>query len=460
MMAKRKIDKLMANQRSGRKAFLVVGLIVGLLAAGAALAWRGAGKGPANKPSEQSGAVAAQSLTPGSPAKEYVYAGSRLIATEEPSSGGAAPPAPTGLTATPGNAQVSLTWNSVAGASTYTVKRSTTSGGGYAVIATGLTSPSYTNTTGLINGTTYYFVVSAVNSFGEGPNSNEAAATPNATPSPPPAPTGLTATAGNAQVALSWNAAAGASSYTVKRATVSGGPYANLASGLTQTAYTDTNVVNGTTYYYVVSASNVAGEGPNSAQASATPNAGQSPPAAPTNLTATAGNAQVGLAWTAAAGATSYNVKRSTTSGGPYTTVATGLTATGYSDGSLINGTTYYYVVSASNAGGESANSNQASATPSGGGSGVPNAPTNLRVSGFNSLAVGLNWDHDGQNLTGFVLERKAGAGSFTPLTTLAATARGYKDSAVTHGTTYQYRIKATNGSLTSGYSNIVTVTP
>ncbi|WP_254450282.1 cellulose binding domain-containing protein [Cohnella herbarum] len=90
----------------------------------------------------------------------------------------------------------------------------------------------------------------------------------------------------------------------------------------------------------------------------------QQPPSAPTGVTATAGNAQVALSWTASSGATSYTVKRAATSGGPYTNVATGLTATSYSNTGLTNGTTYYYVVSAVNSVGESANSAQASATP------------------------------------------------------------------------------------------------
>ncbi len=93
-------------------------------------------------------------------------------------------------------------------------------------------------------------------------------------------------------------------------------------------------------------------------------------PAAPATLTAAAGNASVSLSWAASSGATSYTVKRATTSGGPYTSIATGITATSYTNTGLNNGTTYYYVVSASNAAGESTNSPQASATPTSGNGG------------------------------------------------------------------------------------------
>jgi len=84
-------------------------------------------------------------------------------------------------------------------------------------------------------------------------------------------PTGLTAGAGDTQLPLHWNAANFASTYTLKRATVSGGPYTPIASGLTTTTFTDTGLTNGTTYYYVVSSSNAQGESANSAEVAATP---------------------------------------------------------------------------------------------------------------------------------------------------------------------------------------------
>lgn len=172
-------------------------------------------------------------------------------------------------------------------------------------------------------------------------------------PLPPLAPVALTGTATNAQVQLAWSASANATSYHVKRAPA-GGAYAFLAN-VTATNYTDTALSNGVAYYYVVSALNLAGESPDSTQVGV--------PAqfiTPSGLTATPISAtQVQLVWNTFTNATSYNVKRSPTSGGPYTTVATGLTMTNYTD-SAAAGMRYFYVVSALLNGNETPDSTEA----------------------------------------------------------------------------------------------------
>jgi autotransporter-associated beta strand protein len=177
-----------------------------------------------------------------------------------------APLPPTSLTATPGDTQITLTWPTVAAATSYAVDRSGTSGGPYSLIGTSA-GPSYTDS-GLTNGTPYYYVVASVNSTtGTGVNSTEATATPNA--AVPVAPANLVATATNGGIALAWNVSSGASSYELLRSTANGGPYANIAAGLTATTATDTNVLAGLTYYYVVTTANASGTGAYSNQASA-----------------------------------------------------------------------------------------------------------------------------------------------------------------------------------------------
>jgi fibronectin type 3 domain-containing protein len=125
--------------------------------------------------------------------------------------------------------------------------------------------------------------------------------------SPPPVPTGLTATAGNAQVALTWNASSGATAYDVKRSTVSGSGYATITSP-TGTSYTNTGLTNGTTYYYVVAAKNASGSSANSTQASATPTATVVPQAQIPAGTATV-DGTVEAGWSAA---TAYTLTKTT----------------------------------------------------------------------------------------------------------------------------------------------------
>jgi hypothetical protein len=165
-------------------------------------------------------------------------------------------------------------------------------------------------------------------------------------PPPPPQAPSLYASAGYGVVNLAWTSVNTATNYNVKRSITSGGEATIFST--TGTNYTDTNVMDGTTYYYEVSAVNTTGEGLNSAEVSALPL--YSP--APTNLTVTATNfGSVSLAWAPSAGATSYNIKRATSSGKEITIASTASLT--YTDTDVNSGTTYYYVVSAVNPGGE-----------------------------------------------------------------------------------------------------------
>lgn len=173
--------------------------------------------------------------------------------------------------------------------------------------------------------------------------------------SAPAAPAWLNAVVTNWNVGLNWPVASGATSYNVKRGTIFGGPYIVIGN-VVGTNYTDAAVANGTDYYYVVSALNAAGEGTNSVQASVSAQI-----FTPSGLSATPiSSNQVSLTWNTFTDATSYNIKSSPTSGGPYTTIASGVSTPNYTDNVAV-GMKYYYVVSAVSGDAETPNSAEAS---------------------------------------------------------------------------------------------------
>ena len=175
------------------------------------------------------------------------------------------PAAPTSLVASGGDNHILLTWNAVSGATTYNVKRSLTTGTGFTTLASNVAVTNYDDTTA-VNGTQYFYKVSGVNGRGEGADSSEASATP-AVPSAAPGPVSIAV--GDTKVILTWPAVGGATSYNVKRGTTSG-TYTVTTNTVVPT-FTDSTVVNGTTYYYVVTALSPA-ESSNSTEVSGTPN--------------------------------------------------------------------------------------------------------------------------------------------------------------------------------------------
>lgn len=362
------------------------------------------------------------------------------------------PEVPTGLASSAGDTIVTLTWTVQAGAAGYNVYRSTTSGTpGLKLNPNALTGSSYADSA-VQNGTTYYYSVTATNTAGESGATNQISATPQM--SIAGAPTGLSAAAGNAQVVVSWTLASGATGYNVYRSNSSGtqGSKLNLIA-ITGSSYTDSTAVNGTTYYYNVTALNAAGESGLSSQTSATP---QVPVAgAPVGLSASAGNAQVGLTWTSTTGATGYNVYRSTSSGtqGGRLNAAV-LTGTTYTDRTALNETTYYYSVSATNAGGESGASNQASARPQ---VPAPTTPTGLSAVA-NDGAVTLSWS--GSNGASQYNVYRSTSSGISGTNIASPKGSSYTDADVANGTAYFYEVTAQNDGGESGLSNQASATP
>lgn len=268
----------------------------------------------------------------------------------------AVPAVPGGLVATGGNAEVSLSWNAAAGADTYRVKRSTTAGGPYATIASGLSDRTYVDG-GRTNGVTYFYVVSAANATGESGNSAEASATPFL--AVPTKPLKLKARPGDARVSLTWLASSSATSYNVKRSLAKAGPYV-LIQNVAGTSAVDLTVTNGVKYFYAVTGVNSAGESGLSNKASATPAPVPAPPAG-VNAATGPNTGEVVLSWNASAWATSYRVKRATISGGPYSS-AKKLSGLTFTDVGRTSGKRYYYVITSINASGESGPSLEVSA--------------------------------------------------------------------------------------------------
>ncbi|MGI8907379.1 MAG: fibronectin type III domain-containing protein [Candidatus Sumerlaeaceae bacterium] len=373
-----------------------------------------------------------------------------------------APAAPTGLAATAASSsQINLAWTDASNnEENFVVARSATAGGPYTDLATlGANVTSYSDT-GLSPLTAYYYVVRATNAAGSSANSSEASAT--TLSNIPTAPSGLAAAATTPyDINLTWtDNSANEANFVVGRSSVAGGPYVDIVTlGANVTSYTNSGLSPSTTYYYVVRATNSGGSSANSNEASATTL--QQPPNAPSALGATAiSSTQINLAWTDnSTNEANFVVARGSASGGPYTDIATlGANVTSYSNTGLTAATTYYYVVRATNAGGASANSNQASATT------LPNppaAPSGLvATAASNGTQVDLGWADNSGNEANFIVARSATSGGpYSDIATLAANTTSYSNTGLAENTTYYYVVRATNSGGSSGNSNQATAT-
>jgi cellulose 1,4-beta-cellobiosidase len=198
-----------------------------------------------------------------------------------------------------------------------------------------------------------------VNAEGDSPAAAVQVSTP---PFPPAVPSSPEATNGPGSITLLWQGSAGATSYTVRRSAAPGGPHTVLKSGVSLTAYVDTAVTFGTTYYYTVSAVNSGGESAESDEVSGSPL--PAPPAPPTNVKAKRPTTRKSVVtWTQSAGpdVAKNRIYRATAQAGPWTLVAEINPAKTYTNTPLAKKTAYYYQVTAvSSLGAESTRSNTA----------------------------------------------------------------------------------------------------
>lgn len=323
------------------------------------------------------------------------------------------PAAPTGLRASPGSGKVFLSWDDVAGATGYVLKRAASSGGSYTTVAT-VSSNSVTDT-GLGNCSTYYYVVSATNSLGAssisveqsaelsghyvGVNSGGSAAgqfsadanvTGGTIGAFVPAAIDTTGLVAPAPQAIYQAERYGNFTYTFN-GLLNGGTY-KVRLHSAETYWTSVGqrrfnvTINGTqvlTNFDIIAAAGAPNRA-NIQEFNVAPVSGQiviqyttvtdnarasgielilAKPGTPAGLTATPGSSQVSLKWNALPNAL-YNVYRATAGAGPYVPVFAGLVTTNCTDNGVTNGVTYYYAVSATVIGCEGTNSAFVSATP------------------------------------------------------------------------------------------------
>ena len=394
------------------------------------------------------------------------------------------PPAPTDLRATPGNGSVTLRWQAPSsnGGSpiTHYVVRYEAPGAEVGdppedsgVVTTN--GPLLTQTvSGLIRGRSYEFTVEAVNdAAGAGDLSETVTATPRSPrPGPGPAPAAtvpgapgaLEATPGDRQVELAWTAPDddGGAPVTGYQVQVDEGEWTD--TGNTETRYTVEDLDNGTSYTFRVRALNEAGTGAESEAVTATPAA--TVPGAPGALEATPGDREVTLRWDApeddgGAAITAHEFRRRAGDAafGAWTAIpdsgADGAHAREYKVTGLDNGTAYTFEVRALNEAGAGAQSEAITATLA---ATVPGAPRALEATP-GDRQVGLAWtapdDDGGAPVTGYQVQVDEGEWTDT-----GNTATRYPVEDLDNGTSYTFRVRATNEAGAGAQSEAVTATP
>ncbi|MEH7081248.1 family 16 glycoside hydrolase [Neobacillus drentensis] len=242
-----------------------------------------------------------------------------------------------------------LSWSAVVGATGYNIYRAKSAAGPYDMVQSNVTGTSVTDK-GLDASTNYYYKIAAIGESGQSALTDSIkCTTTEAIPNPAVlSSANITDTAAT----LSWNGINGAAGYNLYRSTTSGSGYSLVYAGK-EASFTDTALVTGKTYYYVMSfVDGNEDESTKSTEVKLTTKLVK--PAIPTDLaagTVTAGSAV--LNWNQVPGADTYQVYRSDSANGNYKLIDE-VSANTFTDGNVLPDTTYYYEVSAKNGAGES----------------------------------------------------------------------------------------------------------
>jgi carboxypeptidase T len=225
-----------------------------------------------------------------------------------------------------------------------------------------------------------------------------------------------------------------------------------ITVGANITAYSNSGLTCGSTYYYRVRAYNAGGESDYSNVVNATTVV--CAPAAPGDLTTSpASQTQINLTWTDnSSNEDGFKIERSPngTLWTPVYTTTTNVAA--HSDTGLTCGSSYYYRVRAYNAGGESDYSNVANAATV---VCAPAAPSGLTATPVSQTRIDLAWTDNSDNESGFQVERSPDGTTWTPVYTTTANVMVYNDTGLTCGSSYYYRVRAYNAGGESDYSNV-----
>ena len=361
------------------------------------------------------------------------------------------PPIPSISQTVTGDQQVTLYWNAIAGADSYSLYWSNIDGDGINGTKIENVSSPYIHSA-LQNGNTYYYVLTANNSVGESQPSTQVAAVPNPPPPVPIAPTisGVTPVVNG--LVLEWPDVADATSYTIfwgnSPGNHSGGSLYNV-----QSPYTFVTPDSSRTYYIVLVAVNSGGNSLPSAEVSGQPLA---LPNAPGLVKTSNGNSMVTISWAASA-TLNYNLYWSTTEGlGKRGTMISNVTSP-FTHTGLQNDLKYFYVVTAVNENGEGDASAQVYGLPNLGAE-IPAVPTHVTAVAGDKTIV-LNWTPvSGAQSYSIYRSQSAGAGTTGTLTSYAQPP--YQVNGLSNGVDYYFTVIANNAVGSSGLSQEVTTAP